>query len=778
MRRRDPPKRAPLAVLAEPPRKKRDVRLMPLLALATITALWASIASPDWRLDGTPAPTKFSVDRRGRLIVIRDPQQVDASVYWFALDPAHGSYAATLATVAATAASVPAGYGTYAVTAGATGYTGLNIVGPVYGLSGLSISASGVCRDIFNYACSRNPNYAAATTRTNTWGESYTVWGQFIKAPARLPTTGEDRRLANAKGLGSDTALYLAQSSAGTGSGNSCANRKAIHGASTTGATIVIICGRVSRTLGDSDFSGVGVGSSGTPTLILAHPVLGGELMGGARLGSGNSIGGGQTDGVWVNDTGSRWKSVNTTGGGGGVPVDPAIFVMADAGGTGTIRQLTKVASAALVTTTTDSYFIDVINAGLTNVYCNIGGGNPTNATYWGGAFSGGISAAPQVNYVHYYGIVFYQTLWRWADALGDNGSYHSCYACKWLYCATSSAGIITVGIGGINEVTGAMTKIATQHDRLYLGCELGYAQAGFYDFGGASDVCSKNLTIRDTYIHHMGSENINGVDMTNASDAHGIASFGGWDGLTVDNVTIVEAGNPLVAYADTNNHNIPTGGLELTDGYTKGWPRAHCFPSTASPTQEAYNPPMKNIDIGYVYIHDPLSTAAYVAIEQYMIALSGDGDVYGYADQIKNIRIHHSRIETTTGTCTGLRNKYALNIDDGVSNREIEIDNNVVRGCRYGIYTFGSAEDEEGGTAEASGYYHHNDIHAYEYLVRSVNRSQPTKRLREFNYNTYRINLANLFDLGGGETGNFLYWKLHPAGSDVHDPNSITSTL
>lgn len=542
-------------------RPRRDVRLLPLLALASATALWAAIATPDWRLDGTPVAPKI-VQKNGRLIIIRDPQQVDTNVYWFALDPGHGSYAATLATVAATASSVPPGYGTYAVTAGANGCAGLNIVGPVYGLSGLSISSSGVCRDIFSYACSRNPNYAAPTYHTNGWGDQFQVWGQFLEAPQRLPTTGEDARLADAKGVGSKTIIYIGQDNVGTGDGSSYLNRRRVRDFTGLNAgteatvnpqtkDIIVLCGRLSRfSTEDDPFIYLKAGISSARTVVLSHPTDRAELMGGVKWAS------------WTADSGGAYykdfteASLGTPG---------TYFALSDV--SGSVVALDMVASLALCRSTASSYFISQVGGNPDRLYVhNSAGADPAATTY---VVNGGILLGLlRAEYFDVYGVVLYQQQMK--------GAFHQ-YNSNWRFIASK---MLYGGSGKLFSTSGNAVNIHTgqfvssqdpfrhvtpeePQNRTLLGSEIAFQGDGIYD-DSESCVAPIGTVVRDTYWHHIGVIAHGGNIGDN--DSHTMACYGGVDGLIFRNCRLrFVCHNTIVLYpTDTGCNNRNT---TLTDG-------------------------------------------------------------------------------------------------------------------------------------------------------------------------------------------------------------------
>ena len=466
-----------------------------------------------------------------RVVVIGDPQQVDANVYWAALDPLHASYAATEAALEATAgSSLLLGYGQYEVAAGANGYLGLNIVGPFYGLNGLSINASGVCRDLFNYACSRNPSYAATTNRTNQWGDEYQVWGIFLEAPQRLPTTGEDRRLAQAKGTYAGATIYVAKTGIGAGDGTSYLNAKTASTVDTRNYDLVVWCGDISCVSTDS----VPVwypktGTSGARTIWVSHPTDRDRFLGLAYAS-------------WTDDNGAWYTGAISTSDNGYVTTTQ---------GDGVVRALTRVASVAACKALADSYFLD---SGATRTYVNLADdSNPATTTFFEGGYSvrwnDGATIAPSggKSYFDWYGLKFYHT--QFSSVFHYYASNWRFYGCEFRWAADPDTSVWFGVTGrGFSTTTGQYIRPGSNiHDtpdipdgRELNGCILTYATSGFYDTGFLENPPT-NTVVRDCYFYGIGHPTDFGSNILATSDSHTVASQGSFDTLTVRNNVAVQ---------------------------------------------------------------------------------------------------------------------------------------------------------------------------------------------------------------------------------------------
>jgi hypothetical protein len=576
--------------------------------LAEVSRLTLALASSTAEVERlTVALAECEKEPEVPVVVLSDPQQVSADIYFFALDPLHASYAATEATLstslssrisALAAISSPTqsernelielrSHGTYANADGGNGYTGLKIVGPCYGLNGLSISASGVCRYIVNYRWCRNLNYAAPTTRTNAYGDSHTVYGSLLKAPERIPTTGYDRLIAWMKGQGTDTVLFTSYAGRGDYDGDNYLNSKPyteIAGLSDSPAshdptqyTIMVFCdGPFSRFSNEGNQGGLVAaggfvirnGSAGTRTQLLADPTTGAQFMQGAKLGSGSwgeaadwtNEGGG----VYSFDTGSASASLNTS---------DAKFVMSSAGGT--LRGLTRTASLALCQSTLDTYYPigDVIYVHLAD------GSNPRTTTYIGLTNIGGCKLdAAGKSYFDVYGIEFHQG----AFLHGYNQGNYALYACKLTRSGRIShngayADVVTAQWHTAAPTYGTAPLYAdattfyglrpdTAENRKVVGCQFYYFADGFYDSsnGATNEYIANNTIIRDSYFEGTGAI-VEGVANGN-NDSHTIGTEWGCKNFHILNNRMYGCGwqtiNPYVHLVDSNR---PT--RTLTDG-------------------------------------------------------------------------------------------------------------------------------------------------------------------------------------------------------------------
>ena len=543
----------PLAVLAQPKRKPRPIWSLPLLALAF------SLSIADWAkkpLDGMPVGERIHVTKEGRILVIdENVLQVSGDIYYFALDSANGSYAATEATLAtslsarltvldADAANVSSStrnqsrreaanlrrHGSYANVDGANGYAGLKIVGPCYGLNGLSIAAAGLCRDIFNYVCSRNPNYAAPTYRTNQWGDTYPIWGKFLEAPARLLTDGDDRRIAQAKGTYAGATIYVAQTSSGTGDGSSYVNRKEAATVTTASYDLVVWCGDFYRVDGAALVPWYPkTGTAGARTIWVSHSTDRARLLG-FRFATATNDGSG---------TGTYYT---------GEPLITSnyyVYTLVNDVPTG----LTRVTTLADCRTTDNSYFHD---SGATRMYIHrADDADPTTTTffhnglavYWNDSST--ITPAAGKSYFDYYGLKFFQmrfdSVFHW---YASNWRMHACEI--WFPAAAGTP----FGVTGrsVNINTGQYVETGTNQHRTpdipdgreLNGCAFYYGNGGFYDTSFLENVPT-NTVIRDTYYYANGKNTLGIVVSPPGADGHQIASQGSYNGLLARNVTFEE---------------------------------------------------------------------------------------------------------------------------------------------------------------------------------------------------------------------------------------------
>jgi hypothetical protein len=160
----------------------------------------------------------------------------------------------------------------------------------------LEIGNAAMLDRVHQYA---NPNAATQIIRTSIWGDKHRIWGEFLKQPEAMPTTGIDRLVAWWKTGTGETVLYVGQTAQGGGAGSGYATRKAVKDilanvGSTpahdpTAYTILVLCGRLSRFNNegnqDSYLTGAGLqirnGSSGQRTQIISHPADPFEIMSG-----------------------------------------------------------------------------------------------------------------------------------------------------------------------------------------------------------------------------------------------------------------------------------------------------------------------------------------------------------------------------------------------------------------------------------------------------------------------------------------------------------------
>jgi hypothetical protein len=510
-----------------------------------------------------------------KVITFGDPTQNDANVHWFALDPLHASYAATEATLSAASASLPSGYGTYAVAAGGNGYTGLNICGPTYGLNGQTISASGVCRDIVNYSKCVVPHYAAPSTRTNAWGDSYNVYGQTLQAPTRLTTDGYDRLIAHMKGTGSDTVMFVAQTATGDASGdsylNACAVKDTLNATkgsatkNTAAKTLVVLCGNLSRFKNEGSAASLiycwaKTGSSTTRTAWLAHSIDGARPFGGRKMASGSGSGTTLEDADWTFDSDGTWFFNH----GSAVLDATSQFFVLDENG----DPLTKVASIAACKALPHSYYPQS-----TITYCHrTDGANPRLTTFWdiGSTANGVHLGIAGTEFVDFYGIEFPQQSWR-----GTLQTFYSdmrFMACKFKFAGLSR--LFCIELEQLDGETGQLTSTSSYNsfftaqapaNMQWLGCEFAYQNSVVYDVIGHSK-CPNNYMFRDCYFHHNGAIAY-GIDCGD-NDSHTLATLGSWDNYTIRNNRFDNCCfQTVVIYTPDVSVNLFDGDAVLTDG-------------------------------------------------------------------------------------------------------------------------------------------------------------------------------------------------------------------
>lgn len=421
----------------------------------------------------------------------------------------------------------------------------------------LAIGAGAVL-DEFNYNCSQNRNNGPKRLVTNRWGDSFPVWGVFLQPPERLPTFGEDRRIAHAMGKSNETICYVGQESFGTGDGSSYLNRRRIRDflsivpggfvSDLRKFDIVVLCGSLSRFLNEGSQAGLTAGAgflvkSGTAharTQILSHPVDTARLTGGNKLG-GSGAGEGQdwTDvggGVWSIDCG-RLHIYDS-------------YIISDAGGRR--RCLTKVASPAECRGVPDSSYVSA-----SKVWVHLSDASNPRTTTYVPTNGGGVSLLTRnLQFADFYGIEF------WQAAFGGSGhAYHSdiaFYGCLFK-CGSGFSQLHT----SMNPKTGqfvqsnstemsfASLKPWVRRNLIIHGCHFENYNTAIYDNTTATDATPTGTVFKDNYCHKLmvpAAENF-GYSTLSHSDSHTIAVYGSMNGWTIENNCMDRCGNQNIVY-------------------------------------------------------------------------------------------------------------------------------------------------------------------------------------------------------------------------------------
>lgn len=245
--------------------------------------------------------------------------------------------------------------------------------------------------DMMSYVHCQNPNYGVLDFWNNSGSEARAKWGLFMRPCTAIPTACIDRTVAHWKS-GGETIMYVAQTAAGSGNGSSYLNRAAVANAvhntrgsasvNTNTATILFLCGRMSRfrNEGVNVNASVGIwvknGTSGTRTQVTSHPLDRAILFGARKLGAGvagnNSFG---EPASWVDEGGGVWSFTLDTAQTGIVATpQPELNIwLTDAGGSGTggsggtIRPLTHSYTYADMAANNDTFFNPIMRAGHRN---------------------------------------------------------------------------------------------------------------------------------------------------------------------------------------------------------------------------------------------------------------------------------------------------------------------------------------------------------------------------------------------------------------------------
>jgi hypothetical protein len=627
------------------------------------------------------------------------------------------------------------------------------------------IGSSGVL-DEFNYSLSRYRVDITKRSHTNKWGDTYNLWGPFLKEPRPITTEYEDRRLAAALGLSDEKVAYFDQVAKGRADGSGPLHaiaRKDISAGDPKTAKInplqfdiLVICNRQSRFVNEGSQLGAVDGSSFAAkpfAVIMSHPVFRAQFMQGGKTGSGT-----WGEGVWMPLRGTTFVIENRTGGGGGHPFGGVHFVFCDRNGP--LEHVTKVKSIEEVETTELSYYVEWIDNLLTRVYCNIGGIDPKDCTYWGGINFGGISCAPRNPGIHYFGIDFYQSGWGFS-ATGSNHHLINCYF------GYAEGNAMVPWCIPPNEANGFLQDTKSCDDVFHHACVMEYFSAAYYGGGGASEVSPTNWLVHDFIIRHIGEENVAGINTARPGDSHCVAMFGGMKKWRFDNGAFdyiaPETWNP---YIDTANINPPSPELNATPGYTIAWPQRKRFLQTSG--EEKYTAPCQ-LHGSYLRFTNPILTPAYDRTDGRAIAANGDADIYGYDDQFEWI-VEDSVIEGAWSK--GFSNKFRLDLKSGTDVNKVRCSRVLMRGVQVGvIMNYGNAEDQYGGRVEASGVVEDCDIQSTLYHVQNIN-TQFEHRHRIYRRNKYRGPAK--FDMGAGEIVDFATYQKMVRGIDVYDLDSV----
>jgi len=695
--------------------------------------------------------------------------QNDTNIRYFLLDSAHGAYESKRAIIQSLSPNYTLDNGAVANTKVVRGY----VTDAEIASNGLDIGGCVLDR-VHNFV---NPNAAAVSIYTNAWGDKYPMWGQFLQQPQAIPTTPIDRLVQYWKdGLGSFR--YVALTATGTGDGSSYANADGIIGVDTSADDNVIFCGQLGKATNTSITNLIlKSGTSSARTQWFSHPVDTAKWAAGVRLGS-NASG----DGAFVNDTGNRWVTTNTTGAGGGAPFEQINFVLYW-NGTAYVP-ITKVADAATVTSTTNSWYAEPTDAtdggsAGSKLWINIGGADPTNVVYFGGyAGGGGLNfVIASKSYFDITGIEFYQAVWN--GVAQTNASNYAWYANKFGYATSGTGRIFGCLSGDINETTGDFTP-DVQTDRSWIGNEVFYCAPFVYDANGGHDVVPERTLIRDNYCHDMNlvADEAYGVNLFSASDQHVFTSQGADDHL-IENNTMVRVGcQPILHYLQPNRFTNPSGGLELTDLYVNGYKYpSKCWAYDA--TDSIYPCKLRNTRLRYNLIRDMHLGADYAPVDSQVIAFQGDdAQLLDYAGgQYDENEIAYNIVEGAAG---GGLNGGAIRYRfcHAVESERASIHRNIVRGVDLGFHSLMNVSVHGGSTYNPSFTFGPgNDIHALDRFVQNSNILN-VNHLFYFDGNTYRSDESATWHDGANTRTTLAAWQGAALSGDTHDPTSTHAAL
>lgn len=689
--------------------------------------------------------------------------QNDQNVRYFLLDSAHGSYESKRAIIESLSPNYTLDDGAVANTKVVRGY----VTDAEMASNALDIGGCVLDR-LHNFI---NPNAAAVTIRTNSWGDKHPIWGKFLRQPQALPTTPIDRLVQWWKD-GSETALYVTQTSRGTGDGSSYANAKSVIGIDTTSADLVVICGRLERFANQSITNfGLKSGSSGSETQWLSHPVDTAQIMGGPKLGSGSG-----GDGAFSNDTGNRWVSENTTGLGGGAPFEGLKFALYWNGSA--LVPLTKVADETAVTSTTNSWYAEPLDstdpgsAG-SKLWVNIGGPDPTSVVFWGGYVGGGINfSIASKTYFQIHGIEFNQCTWNGSAQTG--ASHYAWYGCKFGYAASGVGSVFGCDSGEVNETTGDFTY-DQQTDRTWIGCEVYYCCPFLYDRNGGHNRVPLRTVVKYNYFHDMNgvAADAYGISLFSASDQH-VAVTQGTDTCDISDNCCERTGNqPFLHYLQPNSFTTPTGGLELTDGFADGFQYpGKCWADSS--TTFVYPGRMRVCTINYNLIIDPKIGGSYSTADGQCLALQGDNaqllDIAG--GQYDGNEIAYNIVE-------GAFNDGAirLRLAHATESERANVHHNIIRGASVAMRSLMNITVFGGSTYNPSYSFNDNDVHATSRFVDNQN-ILATNHLFDLDRNTYRNDDGATWNDGADTRTTLADWQAAALTGDTHDPNSTHTAL
>lgn len=597
-----------------------------------------------------------------------------------------------------------------------------------------------LCR--FSYALLYNENYASAAITVTEYGDNRLTYGVYPAPTTAMPTTTVDKAVAWAKG---GAGAWVFANTDGTGDGSARATPISVHdltGVSPPSLVYdgIIWIGVISRFANEGNGAGgitIGAavpaktGSSGSPTVWISDMDERAYMMGGCKLGNGAN----GEDVNWTDDGGGRWSIHSTSTAGGGDPYGAPAFVMTLVDGVPT--PLTKVASAAAVSATPGSWFISSVS-GDSNIYVRrVDGADPKNITFVGPSTAGGVAYSPINNYVDHAGI---QYLMQGLYTFNGGGSYNRFYNCKHKFFQPPT---IRDRLPEVTEATGAMSFDACTVGRVFHGHELAYSSAGWYDASTPCNIVPTDTSIIDPYIHDIGNEAADayGVLLATPGDSHCDAFEGGNIRRTVRNFRGDRIGpEAIVPYIRTANFANPAGTpLEDTPGYTVGFPVDKCW-TRADLSRQFCSPA---IDLLYedLLLTRPWTGGSYALTEGMAMSCNGDGNPYGYAGQISNVKFRRARIEGPF--TTGARNKWVIDLDGGGAYSDVEFEDIITRGVVNGHYTFGNVETQYAGVAGESSWWVHgsgtpgrSSFHATTYFGRYINHAVGAMRLRVYEDN------------------------------------------